>query len=648
MSEFPIQQYRAGGGHPSAERQGIQDRLDESLLGHYAKVFSRYSGPNNKWTRDQIAVFMQHVQLEDANGPAGFLAEKDEIEFSEFLQYMTSPLGNAMEMASPQDLTWPLNNYFISSSHNTYLTGNQLSSDASTNAYRDVLLRGCRCIEIDVWDGDVIYTPSPDIESQKDGEKPPDEGPIKLSRMDKMFLKFGTWAMEKLDKNGGVDLEGRTADERLADILHYEPRVLHGFTLTKEVSFRSVCHVVRDYAFATSDLPLIVSLEVHCSPVQQEEMVKIMEGAWAEFLLPTPESQPTSLPSPDELRKKILVKVKYVPEEGPAPDDESTFEMVRDGEEKKAKKVKAPKITPRLSRLGIYTRGVTFKSLSQPEATMPNHIFSLSEQGAAEVQQMQPVEFFQHNKNYLMRLYPGGMRVDSSNFDPVIFWRTGAQVVALNWQSLDAGMFINEGMFAGSDGYVLKPDGYRAGKEWAPVHEESQLPHKTLERVAITVLAAQNLPLLSKNDKPANFIPYVKVELHTEPHVFDGVKQQEGGQARPEIEYRGQTEKKKGTSPDFEAEVIEFQNVEGVLPELTFLTLVVMNDVVGPDVMAAWAAIRLDRLRPGYRFVRLMDKDGLPSKGILLIKTDIIEAAPPAPSAQASLMSKEDEAHELA
>lgn len=475
----------------------------------------------------------------------------------------------------------------------------------------------------------MLYIPDP--KDRKDGDGPAEEGPQKLGRRDRMVIKLVKWTLEKLEKSGGVDHGGKTIDERLARIVAYEPRVLHGFTLTKEVSFRSVCQVVKEYAFVTTDLPLTVSLEVHCSPLQQEVMVDIMEEAWGELLLPAPESQPTSLPSPNQLRGKILVKVKYVPEEGPAQDDDSMLEMVEDdrGGGRKARKVKAHKTIPRLSRLGIYTRGVTFKSFSQPEATMPNHIFSLSEMGAAEIQQKHPIEFFEHNRDYIMRLYPGGMRVDSSNYNPVTFWRTGAQVVALNWQSWDAGMIMNEGMFAGSDGYVLKPDGYRGSKDWtatARLRDEAQLPHKTLERVAVTILAGQNIPLLSRHDKPANFIPYVKVGLHTEPHVLDGVKQQEGGQARPEVEYRGQTERKKGTSPDFEAEVIEFQNVEGVHPELAFLTLVVMNDVVGPDVMAAWACIRLDRLRPGYRFVRLMDKDGLPSKGILLIKTDIIEA----------------------
>ena len=34
-----------------------------------------------------------------------------------------------------------------------------------------------------------------------------------------------------------------------------------------------------------------------------------------------------------------------------------------------------------------------------------------------------------------MRTYPAGMRIESSNFNPVIFWAFGIQMVALNYQT---------------------------------------------------------------------------------------------------------------------------------------------------------------------------------------------------------------------
>ncbi|GJW34747.1 phosphoinositide phospholipase C 2-like protein, partial [Tanacetum coccineum] len=85
---------------------------------------------------------------------------------------------------------------------------------------------------------------------------------------------------------------------------------------------------------------------------------------------------------------------------------------------------------------------------------------SLSEhelEKSAETHGPQIVRFTQRN---ILRVYPKGIRFDSSNYNPLIGWMHGAQMVAFNMQGHGRSLWLMQGMFRGNGGcgYVKKPD----------------------------------------------------------------------------------------------------------------------------------------------------------------------------------------------
>lgn len=74
-------------------------------------------------------------------------AQKGHLSFEGFLRYLLSDDNNIMASTKydlSEDMDQPLAHYFINSSHNTYLTGHQITGRSSAEMYRQCLLAGCR------------------------------------------------------------------------------------------------------------------------------------------------------------------------------------------------------------------------------------------------------------------------------------------------------------------------------------------------------------------------------------------------------------------------------------------------------------------------------------------------------------------------
>lgn len=92
------------------------------------------------------------------------------------------------------------------------------------------------------------------------------------------------------------------------------PIVTHGRTLTSKLTARDALSAIAKYAFLASPYPLILSIEIHCDPVQQDRLVEIFKETLGDRLLTEridgKDGEIEVLPSPWDLRGKVLIKVR--------------------------------------------------------------------------------------------------------------------------------------------------------------------------------------------------------------------------------------------------------------------------------------------------------------------------------------------------
>lgn len=346
--------------------------------------------------------------------PSGIVSDQ-QLSRARFEIYLHDEINNAydpfsQDLGQQVTLDKPISHYWINTSHNTYLTGDQVQSNSSVEMYMRALRRGCKCLELDCWDGE------------------------------------------------------KTAKGK------YIPVVFHGHTMTSKIAFADIISGVKNFMDAHKDTyPIILSLENHCSQPFQKEIALTLKDTLGEYLY-TPTSQATSgaLPSPESLRGKVVIKGKRPPDPDDTPVDDVTETEEGDAEEdpyniKKAGEAekKHAKIVPELALMTLF-HGTKFKDFEKSIGEPKSHMHSIGETKITKIlgKKASYSELWQeYNVDHMTRTYPAGTRVNSSNYNPTVAWSVGCQLVALNFQTCDAPLVLNDGRFRQNlgRGYILKP-----------------------------------------------------------------------------------------------------------------------------------------------------------------------------------------------
>ncbi|XP_042051444.1 phosphoinositide phospholipase C 6-like isoform X1 [Salvia splendens] len=404
------------------------------------EAFWRYTAGGGQMTADQLLKFMVQHQ-EDSNCTAVGVEdimqhvfhrrhhhhhhhqETKNLNFTleDFFYFLfQDDLNGPINPQVHHDMTAPLHHYFIYTGHNSYLTGNQLSSDCSETAIVRALENGVRGIELDLWPN-----------SSKDNVQ-----------------------------------------------------VLHGRTLTTPVTLIKCFKSIKEHAFVKSPYPVIITLEDHLNPELQARVAEMAIRIFGDLLYCPESGYVEDFPTVESLKHKIMLSTKPPKEylgsnheegETSSPkykdysDDDTEAEFEADDKQESDSDYedydncgRGNVAAPEYKRLiAIHAGNAKKKSLRQVLRLRIDRArrLSLSEHELKRATSLYASDIVRFTQKHLLRVYPKGTRVTSSNFCPIIAWMHGAQMVAFNMQGYGKALWMMHGFFRanGGCGYLKKP-----------------------------------------------------------------------------------------------------------------------------------------------------------------------------------------------
>ncbi|KAL3231137.1 1-phosphatidylinositol 4,5-bisphosphate phosphodiesterase 1 [Nakaseomyces bracarensis] len=548
------------------------------------EIWNEIAKKSNSLTFEDFYEFLQEKQGESVSiTEAQTLFEKyqdpdnniiDRKGFSRYLNSVPYLKSNS------EDFSKPLNHYFIASSHNTYLTGKQIGGSPSVEGYIQALQQGCRCVEIDIWDGE--------------------NGPV----------------------------------------------VCHGI-LTSALPLRTVTDTVRKYAFLASPFPLIISIEVRCDSKNQRIAASIFKECFGVLLYFADDRRPT-LPSPLELRHRVVLKIKKTKnyEDGAmltsvtsssSSSRSSSYESGDMYNKKRGSRIRRfsfnkrqlPIVDEFYELTGL--QGLKFRNFSLCESKGTNHCFSLNEK---KIDRMirdpnMRASINKHNRRYMMRVYPHALRYNSTNFNPMRYWKLGVQMVATNWQTNDLGHQLNVAMFQLNSrtpqvGYLLKPASIASvvnkTRELDIIAKQNQSP----ERYNIQVISAQLLPNVSYTmdvDGDQGLFREDNICTHVECEIISSDDVRVSSLANAAVQVQPMAHN--GATPESGYAVVTgrrcYENGFNPIWNVSFTVELAKSDVPFTFLRVvvkehsstlAMTCVPLDRVRMGYRHIPLYSTEG--------------------------------------